>query len=336
MKDRGVDPRHRLDQGVEAADDEHVDPEKKGEGDGVENRLSRDQVRVQEAVADHRVGDRDRPHDERHDDQGRSHDGGPERVEERRNRNRDRVETGARGEPIKDGADLRPDSRVLAVAPAVPENRERRRDVGQVHQREEDLVEPEDQLEREAAVFDHLRSGRILRDLRGDLPPERALHLEDHEDQVEQVRGEDPEGRERNPSEEAVLLGENAGEEEERGEEELPDVVERAEEVVRTGPVRPHAVQHDADRPEHRADSAREEHQRRGAVGPLARRLAEDDDSKEQYEGADHEVGQRDRRVAQRAHAHGAASSSEGSTDPGVRRSGRPGWSRIACSTRAS
>src|SRR6266850_4800872 len=93
----------------------------------------------------------------------------------------------------------------------------------------------------------------------------------------------DPKGDEWNAAHERVLAREDAGEVEQRREEQLPEVIEGAEQIVRArarGNVR--ALEDEARRSEHRADAREEEHERGGAVRPLARRLAEDHDAEEE------------------------------------------------------
>jgi len=140
-------------------------------------------------------------------------------------------------------------------------------DVEEIHQREEDLVELDDQLDRQAEARYEASSEGRLREARDDAAPERALADEDQEQEVEDVRREDERRRERHAAMEPVPGREDAGEVEKRREEHLPEVIERAEKVVpaRLGPGG--ALDDEADRAEHGTEPGEEEHQERRAVG---------------------------------------------------------------------
>ena len=295
---RDVESRHGLEQRVQLTDDGEIDADQERRGERVEDGLPRDQLGVEEPVAHHRVGDPRGAEDEGRHDQGRARERRPGMVEERGNRDRDRVEAGAGGQTEEDGAELGPDPGVRGSPVAQPEQRERGRDVEEIHRGEEDHVESEEELRRHAQHVHDGRADRVPGHPGDGLVEYRSLRLEKHDPQMEDVRGEDPQAREGHATHEPVLRRKHAGEVEERGKEELPEIIEGAEEIR---PAREllssRSLQDEPDRAQHGAQAAEEKHEGGGPVRFLPRRFAQDHDAEEEDEPADDQVEGGDRKA---------------------------------------
>ncbi len=105
---------------------------------------------------------------------------------------------------------------------------------------------------------------------------------------MEDVGREDERLEERDAAEPARLAREHEHEQQERREEELPEVREVLHRVGRDdGTASARAARREAEPDQERAQAAERQHERRPAIGSLARVFAEDRDAEDDDQGAE-------------------------------------------------
>ena len=289
---------------VQPPHDQQVGADQEAGSQRVQDAPARQQLQVEELVAHDRVRDRSRAQREREDREHGAPRVGHAEVEQPRHQGRDAVAHERRAHPDRDRAELPPQPRHFRPPPAIEQQRHGGEPDAQVHEREQRLMEHEEQAAEHARHLQQRRQ-QVQRSLGGRRQvrlPHRDQH---HQHEVEHVRREHQRRESGSPQRpvadrepgdvrERPLLREHAREREQRGKEELPHVRHVLEQIRRRSAAAP---RQERDAGQHRAERAEEQHQRHQPVHPLGGVLAQDHEAQQEHEPPETQVERAEREV---------------------------------------